>query len=155
MRFSLIDRITDLEKGKSISAVKNLSLAEEYLQDHFPGYPVMPGVLMVESLIQAGAWLMRYSEDFAYSTVMLKQARAVKFNNFVIPGRSLRVQLDIQKWEDAVCTFKATSHTDDGTAVSARLTLERFNIAEKNPELADTDAKLISYWKDLFQQIYR
>ena len=78
MRFSLVDRIVEMERGQSITAVKNLSLAEEYLQDHFPGFAVMPGVLMVETLVQAGAWLMRYSEDFKYSTILLKQAKAVK-----------------------------------------------------------------------------
>ena len=83
MRFSLIDRIVELDKGQSITTVKNLSLAEEYLQDHFPGFAVMPGVLMVEALVQSGAWLMRATEDFKYSTLLLKQAKAVKFNSIV------------------------------------------------------------------------
>ena len=54
MRFLLIDRILDLEPGRNLVAVKNLSMAEEYLADHFPGFPVMPGVLMLEALTQAG-----------------------------------------------------------------------------------------------------
>ena len=82
MRFSLVDRIVELEKGQSITTVKNLSLAEEYLQDHFPGFAVMPGVLMIEACVQSAAWLMRATEDFKYSTVLLKQAKAVKFNSF-------------------------------------------------------------------------
>ena len=59
MRFVLVDRIISQETGQSLVAVKNLSLAEEYLADHFPGFPVMPGVLMLEALTQAGAWLVR------------------------------------------------------------------------------------------------
>ena len=62
MRFVLIDRILDVQPGQSLVAVKNLSLAEEYLADHFPGFPVMPGVLMLEALTQAGAWLIRETE---------------------------------------------------------------------------------------------
>ena len=79
MRFTLVDRIVELDKGQSISTVKNLSLAEEYLQDHFPGFAVLPGVMMVEALVQSGAWLMRATEDFRCSTILLKQAKAVKF----------------------------------------------------------------------------
>ena len=58
MRFTLVDRIVALEPGKTITAVKNLSLAEEYLADHFPGFPVLPGVLMLEAMTQAAAWLV-------------------------------------------------------------------------------------------------
>jgi 3-hydroxyacyl-[acyl-carrier-protein] dehydratase len=69
MRFTLLDRITDLEVGKRITASKSLSLAEEYLADHFPSAPVMPGVMMLEALVQASAWLVRVSEDFARALI--------------------------------------------------------------------------------------
>src|ERR1700744_4567225 len=96
MRFLLIDRITELEPQKSLVAIKNLSLAEEYLADHFPGFPVMPGVLMLEALTQAGAWLIRETEDFAHSIILLKTARTIKYGSFVEPGRQLRLQVDVQ-----------------------------------------------------------
>src|SRR5438105_14963065 len=112
MRFTLLDKITSLDSGKSITAIKNLSLAEEYLADHFPGFPVMPGVLMVESLVQAGGWLMRFSEDFAYSTILLKRARMVKFVNFVTPGRTLQVTMDVQDWNGNECTLKGVGTVD-------------------------------------------
>ena len=63
MRFSLIDRIVELEPGERVTATKSLTMAEEYLADHFPHFPVMPGVLMLEAMTQAGAWLVRVSED--------------------------------------------------------------------------------------------
>ena len=69
MRFTLVDRILEITPGEKIVAIKNLSMAEEYLGDHFPGFPVMPGVLMVEALTQASAWLIRASEDFAHSVL--------------------------------------------------------------------------------------
>src|ERR1041385_1539453 len=108
MRFLLIDRISELTPKSSIAAIKNLSLAEEYLADHFPGFPVMPGVLMVEAMVQAGAWLMRFSEDFAYSTILLKRAKMVKFSNFLVPGKTLRLTAEIQEWTGSECTFKGT-----------------------------------------------
>src|SRR5437899_382860 len=95
MRFVLIDRIVDLQPGKSLVAVKNLSLAEEYLADHFPGFPVMPGVLMLEALTQAGAWLVRETEDFAHSVVVLKQAKTIKYGSFVEPGRQLQIKVQV------------------------------------------------------------
>ena len=77
MRFMLIDRIVELQSGTKITAVKNLTMAEEYLADHFPHFPVMPGVLMLEAMTQAGAWLVRHSEDFAHTMVVLKQINNV------------------------------------------------------------------------------
>src|SRR6185312_11374358 len=59
MRFHLIDRILELEPGKRIRMVKNLTLGEEYLADHFPTFPVMPGVLMLQTLVEGSAWLLR------------------------------------------------------------------------------------------------
>src|SRR3990172_8464823 len=107
MRFSLVDRIISLEKGRTITAVKNVSLAEEYLQDHFPGFPVLPGVMMVEALVQASAWLLRHSEDFRFSTILLKQAKALKFNNFVTPGKTLTVTSTVHKMDPCECVFKS------------------------------------------------
>ncbi|RMG33321.1 MAG: beta-hydroxyacyl-ACP dehydratase [Planctomycetota bacterium] len=153
MRFSLIDRITELEPGRSITAVKNLTMAEEYLLDHFPGFPVMPGVLMLESLVQAGAWLMRASTDFAYSSILLQQARALKFNNFLRPGQTMTVTATIHKWDGDVCTLKAAGHVGQTNTVSARLTLWQFNLRDRNPALAESDERRIRYFRDLFEQI--
>ena len=78
MRFSLLDRIVELKPGVSIAASKVLSPDEQYLKDHFPRFPVMPGVLMLECMYQASAWLIRQSEGFAHSAVLLKEARDTK-----------------------------------------------------------------------------
>jgi len=154
MRFTLIDRITSLDPGKSITAIKNLSLSEEYLADHFPGFPVMPGVLMVEAMVQTGAWLMRHQEKFAYSMVLLKATRAVKFVNFVAPGRTLQITAELQAWNGAECTFKGTGTVDGATAVSARLTLERFNLADQEPHLKSSDEMQICAARELFSQLW-
>lgn len=154
MRFCLIDRITSLEKGKSLTAIKNLSLAEEYLVDHFPGFPVLPGVLMIEALVQSGAWLMRHHDNFAFSNVLLKQARAVKFNNFVAPGNTLNLQVEILKWDGNLCTIQGTGTVNGGSAVSAKLTLERFNLVDRHPDLATSDEYEIRKLKELFKLLW-
>jgi len=69
MRFILIDKVVSLEPGKQVKAVKNVSLAEEYLADHFPTFPVLPGVLLLEGLIESASWLVRESENFAHSMI--------------------------------------------------------------------------------------
>jgi len=155
MRFTLIDRITSLEAGKSIRGVKNLSLAEEYLQDHFPGFPVMPGVLMLESLVQTSAWLMRFTEDFKYSTILLKQAKAVRFNNFVAPGHALHVEIAVHEMGPEEWVVKASGMIDGTTsAVNARLTLRQFNLADTNPKLAAADEKRIDGLRVEFSQLW-
>ncbi|HEX8199000.1 MAG TPA: 3-hydroxyacyl-ACP dehydratase FabZ family protein, partial [Isosphaeraceae bacterium] len=106
MRFVLIDRILDVQPGRSLTAVKNLSLAEEYLADHFPGFPVMPGVLMLEALAQAGAWLIRETEDFAHSVIVLKQAKTIKFGSFVEPGRQLQLRVEVLEHGERETSFK-------------------------------------------------
>ena len=150
MKFQLVDRIVALESGASIRTVKNVSLAEEYLQDHFPGFPVLPGVMMVEALVQSSAWLLREKADFAYSMTLLQEAKAVKFNSFVKPGRSLCIESKFVKESNGLVTVKATGHlngfADQGgeSAVSARLTLEQFNMADRQPGKTAHDQRLVA-----------
>src|SRR5690606_18786045 len=98
--------------------------------------PVMPGVLMLEAMTQAGAWLVRASEDFANSVVLLKEARNVKYANFVEPGQTLIVSVELLEQDARHTKIKAQGTVDGGVAVSARLVLERYNLADENPDQA-------------------
>jgi 3-hydroxyacyl-[acyl-carrier-protein] dehydratase len=155
VRFSLIDRIQTLEPGRSITAIKTLSLAEEYLQDHFPGFPVMPGVLMVEALVQSSAWLMRHTEDFRYSTVLLREARAVKFNNFLRPGQTMEIESTLHSRNGNLWQFKSSGQVDGQSTVSARLTLEQFNQSDENPSLAPADQRRIDLLRQEFGVLWK
>lgn len=139
MRFSLIDRIVELEPGSRITAVKNLTMAEEYLADHFPQFPVMPGVLMLETMTQAAAWLIRISEDFAHSMVVLRQANNVKYGQFVEPGQTLTVTAEILKQDERETKVKAQGTIDGRATVGGQLVLVRYNLAETNPQRAQID----------------
>src|SRR5512146_209795 len=97
MKFVLIDRITELVPGERIVAVKALSLAEEYLADHFPRFPVLPGVLMIEALVQSSAWLVRATEDFAHSMLLLAEAKNVTYKSFVSPGQVLELAVEVKE----------------------------------------------------------
>lgn len=155
MRFLLVDRIVELAPGESVTAVKNVSLAEEYLGDHFPGYPVLPGVLMLECLVQAGAWLMRASEDFRYSTVLLKQARALRYNNFVRPGQTLTVNAVVQERGAREYVLKGSGTVDGASAVSARLTLEQFNLSERAANFEESDRRRIEELRRQLAEIWQ
>jgi 3-hydroxyacyl-[acyl-carrier-protein] dehydratase len=154
MRFTLIDRIIDLKPGVSITAVKTLSLAEEYLRDHFPLFPVMPGVLMLESMYQTGAWLVRKTDEFAHSMVMLKEARNVKYADFVQPGQVLRVTAQIEKQEGRFTRLKASGSVEGTVTVSARLVLDQYNLADEDPGQAAVDLYTRSLFKEQFALLY-
>jgi 3-hydroxyacyl-[acyl-carrier-protein] dehydratase len=155
MHFSLIDRIDSLDPGKQITATKNLSLAEEYLQDHFPNFPVMPGVLMLEALTQSAAWLIRHSENFAHSIVVLKEAQSVKYAHFVRPGQTLNIKAGIAKEEGNLVKIKAEGSIDGQTNLKAVLFLTKYNLADEDPTLAEQDKKVIEELKQKFKLLYR
>lgn len=144
MRFSLIDRIETLEPGIRISAVKNLSMAEEYLADHFPGFPVMPGVLMLEAMTQAGAWLVRVTDDFAHSIVVLAEVRNVKYGQFVQPGQTLRISAEILDHGEKETRLKARGEVEGQVTVRGQLVLHRYNLAEQDPRQTWVDESLIA-----------
>src|SRR4051794_23001849 len=106
MRFNLIDRIVEVQPGRSLRAYKNLTLGEEYLADHFPTFPVMPGVLMLHTLVEAAAWLVRLTDDFRHSVVVLREARNVKYGTFMEPGRRLDVAVELAEQGEGTVAFK-------------------------------------------------
>jgi 3-hydroxyacyl-[acyl-carrier-protein] dehydratase len=148
MRFNLVDRIVALEPGRSLRAVKNLTLGEEYLADHFPAFPVMPGVLMLQTLVEASAWLLRLSSDFEHSVIVLREARNVKYGTFMEPGRQLVVTTELAERDGALATFKGKGEVEGVSTVSARLTLACSNLRDRNPALAETDERLVRHLRE-------
>jgi 3-hydroxyacyl-[acyl-carrier-protein] dehydratase len=150
MHFTLIDRIVELEPGTKITAVKNLTMSEEYLADHFPNFPVMPGVLMLEAMTQASAWLIRITDGFAHSMVVLKGASNVKYGKFIEPGQTLTVTAEILKRGDRETKLKARGTVDGRTTVSGRLVLEQYNLSDMDPARAITDREIKQEMRRLF-----
>jgi 3-hydroxyacyl-[acyl-carrier-protein] dehydratase len=153
MRFCLLDRIVELEPGVRVTATKRLRPDEDYLDDHFPRFPVMPGVLMLEAMYQASAWLVRQSEGFAHSMVILKEARNIKYSDFVTPGKELVVTAEIIKQDDVLTTLKAQGTIDGNMAVNGRLVLERFNLADRYPKRRNTDPYLRAEMREVLKKL--
>lgn len=155
MRFSLIDRIIEFEPGVRLTAIKALTMAEEYLADHFPLFPVMPGVLMLEALTQAGAWLIRASEDFAHSIVVLREAQNVKYVQFLEPGQVLTVTTEILKQYPDHTRLQAQGMVEGKLVVNARLVLARYNLAAAEPQYAGTDQAIRRELRKTFAILYQ
>ncbi len=154
MRFTQLDRITSLEKGKSISAVRCLALSEEYLRDHFPRFPVMPGVLMLEAMFQASSWLVRASTDFAHSSISLKETKSLKFQGFVAPGDSLEVVAEIKSIkESGLFNLKVSGSINGELATSGRLILDSFNLSERQGVDPAIDAYMNHEKRLLFRRL--
>jgi 3-hydroxyacyl-[acyl-carrier-protein] dehydratase len=143
MRFVLIDRIVEIEPDVKITALKTLTMSEEYLADHFPNFPVIPGVLMIEAMAQAGAWLVRASEDFQHSIVILKEVSNVKYGQFFEPGQTMMINAEIIKRSEEETKLKAGGIVNGRAIVGARLTLKQFNLADANPIHRETDRQII------------
>jgi 3-hydroxyacyl-[acyl-carrier-protein] dehydratase len=94
MRWIWIDRFLEFHKGKSAKALKNLSMAEDYFADHFPGYPVMPGSLMLEGLAQTGGILVGDANDFREKVVLAKVPYA-RYHQEVLPGSQLIYEVNM------------------------------------------------------------
>jgi 3-hydroxyacyl-[acyl-carrier-protein] dehydratase len=151
MKFVLIDRILELAPPERIVTRKALTLAEEYLADHFPTFPVMPGVLMVEAAVQSAAWLVRASTDFACSMILLSEARNVTYKSFVAPGHVLQLEVKARKIENDASQFDCLGTCDDRDMVKARIRLRHFNLSDENPALAEVDARLIGQARQQFE----
>ncbi len=119
--FLLIDRVLEASPHERIVATKNVSYSDHFLQGHFPGNPVMPGVLMIEAIAQATAVLGHLSYDVGLSTCYLTEVTSARFRRPVVPGDTLRIEATVLKrrapffWFEAVCTV------DGETAAEVKL----------------------------------
>ncbi|MBV2208024.1 MAG: 3-hydroxyacyl-ACP dehydratase FabZ [Thermomonas sp.] len=98
--FLLVDRVVELEPNKRVLAYKNVSINEPFFQGHFPGKPVMPGVLVIEALAQAGGLLTQLSSDPANpqtQTFFLVKVDNAKFSNMVVPGDKLELDVELKR----------------------------------------------------------
>jgi 3-hydroxyacyl-[acyl-carrier-protein] dehydratase len=130
--FLLVDRVLDIQKGKSIRAVKNVTINEPFFPGHFPSRPVMPGVLMLEALAQAAALLafdalgQSPSDDMVYYFAGIDNAR---FKQPVEPGDQLILEVELLRMKAGIFKFKASAHVDGNPAVEADLTCAMRKIA--------------------------
>ncbi len=116
--FLLIDRVEEMEEGKSIVALKSVSYNEPFFAGHFPGEPVMPGVLIVEAMAQAGAVAILSLEQFRGRIGYFGALKNVKFKRKVVPGDTLRLEVGLDKLKKNIGTGHGTAYVGDEVACS-------------------------------------
>jgi 3-hydroxyacyl-[acyl-carrier-protein] dehydratase len=122
--FLLVDRVLEIEKGKSIVAIKNVTMNEPYFTGHFPHRPVMPGVMMLEALAQAAALLSFHSLDMVPDNNVIYYFAgidAARFKRPVEPGDTLTLKVEILRMKAGIFKFKANAMVQEELAVEAEL----------------------------------
>lgn len=138
MRWYWIDRFVEFESGSHAKAVKNVSLAEEHLHDHFPGFPVMPASLMIEGLAQTGGILLGEVNDFKYNVILAKVPK-IEFHGWALPGDQLIYEATLQDARDegGSVTVQATI----GDRLVAEGEIMFVHLTSDDPQLSRIDQK--------------
>lgn len=118
----MVDKVIEMEPGKHVVAIKNVTYNEHFFPGHFPGEPVMPGVLILEALAQTGSIPLLMSEEFKGKTGYLGGIDKVKFRQKVVPGDVLRMEMDIIKQKRNIGVGKATAWVEDKKVCEALMT---------------------------------
>ena len=120
--FLLVDRITDLQPGKKVTGIKNVSINEPFFQGHFPGHPIMPAVLIIEAMAQVGGVLLLSSvEDPRGKLVYFSGIDEARFRQPVTPGDQLRFELELVKLRGPICKMRGTAWVGDSKVAEANL----------------------------------
>ncbi|MBM3981337.1 MAG: beta-hydroxyacyl-ACP dehydratase [Planctomycetes bacterium] len=137
MRWTWIDRFESFESGKSATAVKNLSLAEDHFADHFPGFPVMPAPLILEGLAQTGGILVGEANQFEKNVVLAKMNN-VRFHRDALAGEQLIYTTTLEDLNDTGARVRATVHSGGELIGEAEIMFAHVTAAQLPPGLPDT-----------------
>jgi 3-hydroxyacyl-[acyl-carrier-protein] dehydratase len=120
--FLLIDRVIEIERKKRIVAIKNVTINEPFFQGHFPNYPIMPGVLVIESMAQAGgALLLTEIPDRESKLMVFTGIERAKFRRPVVPGDQLRIEINVLQWKTRAVRMEGLATVEGKLACEATI----------------------------------
>jgi len=128
--FLLVDRILELEEGKRAVGIKNVTINDSFFQGHFPGHPIMPGVLIIEALAQVGTVAILKKPEYEGYLGLFAGLDEVKFKRQVIPGDQLRLEVELIKLRKNYGMAKGVAYVGDEVAAEGIL---KFFLERKNP----------------------
>ena len=119
--FLLVDRIVEIEGKTRIVGIKNVTINEPFFQGHFPGHPIMPGVLIIEAMAQVGGMLVLGTEDISDKVVYFMSLDNVKFRRPVLPGDQLRCEVEMLQFRGKTCKMKGVAYVDGQVVAEAEM----------------------------------
>jgi 3-hydroxyacyl-[acyl-carrier-protein] dehydratase len=123
--FLLIDRVIDLTRKERIVAIKNVTVNEPFFQGHFPNLPIMPGVLIVEAIAQAGgALLLTEVADRAEKLMVFTGIERARFRRPVVPGDQLRIEVEVKAWRMTAVRMAGKAYVGDKRVAEATVTCQ-------------------------------
>lgn len=120
--FLLIDKVVEIEEGKKIVAIKNVTMNEQFFQGHFPAEPVMPGVLIIEAMAQAGACAILSMDEYKGKIAYFGAINNAKFRDKVVPGDTLRLEVELLKLKKVAGIGKGIAYVGDKKVAEAEFT---------------------------------
>ena len=148
----LVDRILQIT-DTGIETQKNLSINEDYLLDHFPGYPVMPGVLMLEVMIESARWWLKKRCDFHVHQFQTRHIKNAKFSNFLRPGEILKVSVKNTSLSSEKAAFSGTGYREEKIVLSAKFEINYRQFVRGDGALEETQA--LDAERAEFERLYR
>lgn len=148
MRWIWIDRFTAFESGKSATAIKNVSLAEDHFREHFPGYPVMPAPLILEGLAQTAGILVGEARQFREKVVLAKIPQA-KFQREVFAGETLTYQANILTLRDEGASVQCSASVESETIVETEIFFAHLDQARSGQLFGDKNFVFSGGLKDM------
>src|SRR6476659_6407502 len=136
--FLLIDRVIEIQRKQRIVAIKNVTINEPFFAGHFPNLPIMPGVLIVEAIAQAGgALLLTEIEDRDSKLIMFTGVERARFRRPVVPGDQLRIEVEVKAWRVSAVRMEGKVYVGDKRVAEATVTCQLVDRSRTRPEAAD------------------
>ena len=138
--FLMIDRVIDITRRERIVAIKNVTMNEPFFAGHFPNLPIMPGVLIVEAIAQAGgALLLTEVEDRADKLMVFTGIERARFRRPVVPGDQLRIEVEVKAWRVSAVRMEGKVFVGDKRVAEATVTCQLVDRSRTRPEAAEAE----------------